>query len=95
MLTRFLLWALFLLLLFRAIGRIVRGIAEGASGRAPASGPRGSGRPSTPAPAKGELMVRDPVCGTYVLPSRSLSAHGADGAVYFCSEKCRGAYVSR
>jgi len=93
MLTRFLLWALFLMVLFRAIGRLVRGIAEGAGVR-PKPGPApGPGRPSTP--AKGELMARDPVCGTYVVPSTALSARGAGGLQYFCSDKCRQAYLSR
>jgi YHS domain-containing protein len=90
----FLLWAVFLLVVFHAIRRVFRGIAEGVSGRASSGGgrrPAGSRAPAT----KGELMIRDPVCGTYVVPSRALSARGADGTVYFCSDKCRQTYVSR
>jgi len=91
MLTRFLLWALFLMLVFRAIARIIRGIADGASGRPAPDRRRGAGRPTPTAPVKGELMARDPVCGTYVVQSRALSAKGE----YFCSDKCRQEYVSR
>jgi YHS domain-containing protein len=94
MFTRFLLWALFVLVVSRAIGRIMRGIAEGASGSAPSGRNRGRARPATPEPTKGELMVRDPVCGTFVVPSRALSARGAGGTVYFCSEKCRETHAS-
>lgn len=91
MLTRVLLWALLILLIFRALGRLVRGIAEGADSTGPRRRPSGSG--STV--AKGELMVRDPVCGTFVVQSRALSARGKDGAQYFCSETCRQSFLSR
>jgi YHS domain-containing protein len=92
MLTRILLWALFILLVMRALGRLMRGIAEGASGeRSAARG--GAGKP--PAPARGELMVKDPVCGTFVIQSRALSVRDRSGTQYFCSEKCRQAYTSR
>lgn len=91
MITRILLWALLIILVVRAIGRILRGIAEGAGSSRP---PRGSsGQPKTP--AKGELMVRDPVCGTYVVQARALSVRGGDGVHYFCSEKCRQAYQAK
>ena len=40
----------------------------------------------------GKQTARDPVCGTYVVPSRALtSGEGAD-VRFFCSEKCRRAY---
>ncbi|MCX6550927.1 MAG: hypothetical protein NTY02_07975, partial [Acidobacteria bacterium] len=61
MLARFVLWALFLFLIVRTIRRFFGGIAQGAAPRQ---------RPPAPStPDKGELMVRDPVCGTFVLPS--------------------------
>jgi YHS domain-containing protein len=38
-------------------------------------------------------LVQDPVCGTYVLQERALTARGAGGTIaYFCSERCRSAY---
>jgi YHS domain-containing protein len=93
MVYRFLLWALLLLLIFRAIGRVLRGIAEGAAGPAPRETNPGN-RATAPTPARGEMMARDPVCGTYVVPGRALSARGATGTVYFCSEKCRQAFLA-
>jgi uncharacterized protein len=87
MLTRFLLWAVLLLLVGRAIRRFFNGIAQGAA----SPGPRARQRPPSP-PDKGELMVRDPVCGTFVLPSRATSMRDRSGTHYFCSDRCREAY---
>lgn len=86
MLARFLVWALFLLLLVRALQRFVRSIVQGAA-RPP--------RPTASSPEKGELMVRDPVCGTFVLPSRSSSLRDKAGTHHFCSDTCRQAYQAR
>ena len=38
-------------------------------------------------------LARDPVCGTFVVPSRG-AEHGGTGADmrFFCSEKCRRTY---
>lgn len=86
MLTRILLIAVLVLLAGRALLRLLGGILEGATPRSrPAAGP----------PEKGERMVRDPVCGTFVVPSRSLAVREKDGIVYFCSEKCRAAWQAR
>jgi YHS domain-containing protein len=42
---------------------------------------------------KGSLpLVRDPVCGTYLLPDRAIKVGAGDQAVYFCSEACRARY---
>jgi YHS domain-containing protein len=86
MLARFLIWALLLLVVFRALRSLLAGIVQGASAPPP---PRG--RP----PEKGELMVRDPVCGTFVLPSRAVSARDRSGTHYFCSDRCLQAYQRR
>jgi len=40
-------------------------------------------------------MVRDPVCGTFVLPSRSVSMRDRSGTHHFCSDRCRQAYQQR
>jgi YHS domain-containing protein len=37
-------------------------------------------------------LVKDPVCQTYVVRSRAVSARGADGAPYFCSTDCARRY---
>ena len=85
MLARFLVWALLLLVVWRALRSLVSGIVQGASSAPPAPGP----------PEKGELMVRDPVCGTFVLPSRSVSTQDRRGTHHFCSDRCRQAYQHR
>jgi YHS domain-containing protein len=33
--------------------------------------------------------VRDPVCGTFVVQSRALTAARAGETAFFCSEECR------
>ena len=75
-------WIIRLLLLYlilRAISRLVRGIAEGM-------------RPSPPAQPAAVPLARDPVCGTFVVPSRALTAGTGAEMRFFCSEKCRRAY---
>jgi len=76
----------FLLLVFfvaRAVWRLIYGIAEGLSG------PRDPKSPSAVA------LARDPVCGTYVVPSRALTSGSGDELRFFCSERCRQAWVKR
>ena len=42
---------------------------------------------------KGSLpLVRDPVCGTYLLPDRAIKEGSGDQTLYFCSETCRAKY---
>ena len=86
MLARFLIWALLLLVVWRALRSLLSGIVQGASAPPPP--------PASP-PEKGELMVRDPVCGTFVLPSRSVSMRDRSGTHHFCSDRCRQAYQER
>jgi YHS domain-containing protein len=86
MLSRYLIWAVLLLVVWRAVRRLLAGIAQGAS--TPRERPAAS-------PGKGELMVRDPVCGTFVLPSRALAYRDKSGTHHFCSDTCRQAYHSR
>jgi YHS domain-containing protein len=86
MLARFLVWTLLLLVVWRALRSLLSGIVQGASAPPlPSAGP----------PEKGELMVRDPVCGTFVLPSRSVSMRDRSGTHHFCSDRCRQAYQER
>ena len=77
---------IFLVLVYfvaRAVWRLVLGIAEGISA------PRDPHSPSAVA------LARDPVCGTYVVPSRALTAGSGDDLRFFCSERCRQAWVKR
>jgi YHS domain-containing protein len=79
-LIRILLVLLLVVLLVRAGWRLVLGVLEGATGegRRQARSKRGSSH-----------MVRDPVCGTFVVQSRALSAFSAGETAWFCSEACR------
>ena len=86
MLARFLIWTLLLLVVWRALRSLFAGVIQGASSPPPA--------PPGP-PEKGEVMVRDPVCGTFVLPSRAVSARDRGGTHHFCSDRCRQAYERR
>ncbi|MBI3264212.1 MAG: hypothetical protein HYZ58_13835 [Acidobacteria bacterium] len=65
-------------LIVRAVWRLVLGIAEGA----------GSGGRERGTIGRGVPMVRDPVCGTFVVQSRALTAQIGDRVEYFCSERC-------
>jgi uncharacterized protein len=76
-LLRLLLLLLLVVLIVRAGWRLLGGIAEGASGSAPG------------VPRRGTQMVRDPVCGTFVVQSRALSATAGGETAWFCSEACR------
>ena len=79
---------LFMLLVFfvsRAVWRLLGGIVEGASGAPPRSR----------APEHGVPMVRDPVCGTFVLPAKAVTLVDGRDRLYFCSDACRDKYRAR
>lgn len=74
-------WILKLVLLYlviRAVMRIVRGVLDGL--RLPAD------------PPAAVPLVRDPICGTFVVPSAALALGTGAGTRFFCSEKCLRAY---
>jgi YHS domain-containing protein len=85
---RYILIGIVILLLARAFWRLMDGIIEALgglpkkSGGERAGGGRGSG-------ANAVKLVRDPVCGTHIAPSTSLSLAANGTTVYFCSEACR------
>jgi uncharacterized protein len=82
---RVLLLILLTMLLARALSRIIEGVLRGLSGEPEPS--RGG-----KVPTRGVQMVRDPVCGTYVIPDRALALTHGSGHVYFCSTNCRDKY---
>jgi uncharacterized protein len=51
------------------------------------------GTPGRPRPVAGDELVKDPVCGTYIVRSRALSRPAAEGAHYFCSPECAGRFA--
>jgi YHS domain-containing protein len=81
--ARFILWSILLTLLLRSISRLMQGILEGAGYR----------RKS--APQKSVGLVRDPVCGVFVVPGEALTSGEGSSRRHFCSEKCRREWNSR
>jgi uncharacterized protein len=82
---RLILFVLLAVFVARALWRLLDGIVEGAS--------RGASR--SRAPARGVSMVRDPVCGTFVLPSSAVTLTDGRARLYFCSDSCRDKYLAR
>ena len=83
LLVRYLLVGLLIVLLARSFWKFIGSIIEGAS---PASG--GPARP----PQRGVAMARDPVCGTFVVPSSALTLTVEGRVMHFCSDRCRQAF---
>jgi uncharacterized protein len=88
--TRLLLVLVLCIVVARMFWRVVDGIIEGATGRSRASRSR---RPEVP--SQGVQMVRDPVCGTFVVPDSALTVVDGRARLYFCSTTCRDRYRSR
>jgi uncharacterized protein len=84
MLLRLALFIVLAVFVARAFWRLVDGILEGVSGRPP------GGR--SPVPTRGVQMVRDPVCGTFILPDHALTLVDGRARLFFCSASCRDAY---
>jgi YHS domain-containing protein len=81
---RLLLVLVLIVLMARGFWRMVDGIVEGLTGRG-----------STGIPGHGVQMVRDPVCGTFVLPERALTLSDGRQRIFFCSATCRDKYRAR
>lgn len=84
--ARFILIVLVVLFAIRAFGRLFGGIAQGARGPRPTA----PGAGATPV-----KMIKDPVCGTFVVPGKALSMTAGGATHWFCSERCRTEYASR
>ena len=82
--ARLILYAILVFVLARLAWRLVAGIFVGMGYQPPS--PRGRSSVG---------LVRDPVCGTVVLPSKALTAGTGADTRYFCSEKCRRDFASR
>jgi hypothetical protein len=70
-------------LVVRALWRLIGGVVAGVSDQ--------SGR----ALHHGIHMVRDPVCGTFVLPDRAITMAEGGASLHFCSATCRDKYRAR
>jgi YHS domain-containing protein len=79
---------LFLLVLFflRFVWRLMGGVIQGATTTS-------SARDAGQQPAV--RMVRDPVCGTYVVPGKALELARGRETIYFCSDKCRDEFAKK
>jgi hypothetical protein len=77
---------LLILIIFvaRAFWRVVDGMIDGLSGRAGRRPSQGTAR-----------MVRDPVCGTFVVADRAIALEDGSERVWFCSAACRDKYRAR
>jgi YHS domain-containing protein len=83
--TRLLLFVVLAIVVARAFWRVFDAILEAASGRPP----KGQ------VPDRGVQMVRDPVCGTFLIPDRAVMLADGRTRVFFCSDACRDKYRSR
>ena len=79
--VRLILELLLIVIVARTFWRVVGAVMEGLQG-----GPAGA-----PADRRG-VLVRDPVCGTFVLQDRAVVVMRSGQAVFFCSEACRDQY---
>ena len=68
--------AIVILLIVRAVWKLLASISVTSGGR---------DKRTAHNPSRSAMLVRDPVCGTHVSPESALS----DGEHFFCSEKCR------
>jgi YHS domain-containing protein len=69
-----------------ALYRLIGGILQGMTGRGP------DGRTAAPPAVR---MVRDPVCGTFVVPDQAIAISDGRTQVYFCSADCRDKYRAK
>ena len=83
MLLRLALFIVLGIIVARAFWRLIDGIAAGV---------RGAPRGTAGVPSRGVQMVRDPICGTFVLPDHALMLTDGRARIFFCSQACRDKY---
>lgn len=88
--VRFILLSILLTLLLRALLRLWNGVVRGIQGDRPPQGRQGA-----QVPQRGVQMVRDPICGTFIVPNNAIAVTADKGREYFCSTECRDAYLRR
>ena len=82
---RLIIWAVLLIVIGRMVWRFVYAIFDGAGMlKGPAQ--------REPAAVK---LVRDPICGIFVVPGKALTSGSGTATRYFCSEKCRDQWGRR
>jgi YHS domain-containing protein len=80
--TRFVLYFLIFLVIFRLLKSVIQAIVAPPR---PTQDARG-GSPSAE-------LKKDPVCGTYVAASASVTSVVGGQTIYFCSDECRSKYA--
>ena len=80
--ARIVLWAILLYVLWRVAWRLLKGVFQGMGYQRP-------GDTNTVG------LVRDPNCGTFVVPSHALTTGSGTSTRYFCSEKCKREYAAK
>jgi YHS domain-containing protein len=93
-LARFILIFILILAAARFIWRLIETVMRAAGPFGSAQGGPGRGGRGG-APPVAVKMQPCPVCGTYVVPGKAISAVSNGATVYFCSDKCRAEYQSR
>jgi YHS domain-containing protein len=83
---------LLLLLLIRLVMSLVAGVVRGLRGAGSPNAARAgrTGRAAQPVP-----LVKDPECGTFVVPDKALVSRSLGAPQYFCSEACRRQFEQR
>ena len=81
--AKLILYAILAFILARLAWRLIAGIFVGMGYQPPSTGRNAVG------------LVRDPVCGTFVLPTKALTSGSGADMKFFCSEKCRRDYSAR
>jgi YHS domain-containing protein len=81
--AKFILWAILILLLIRALSKLFRGVIEAA------------GYTRGQSPRRNVNLVRDPICGVFVVPGQALTSGSGAETRHFCSEKCRREWASK
>ena len=81
--ARLILWIVLAFIIVRLLWRVLRGVFEGLGYQRGGEASQSVG------------LVRDPICGTYVMPSKALTSGSGSNTRYFCSEKCRADYAGR
>jgi YHS domain-containing protein len=79
---------LLLLIVVRLVWRFIAGVMDGMNPAPRSTGKNGQKKPSVP-------LVKDPVCGTYIVRDRALTLDAGTQTQYFCSEACRDEYARR
>ena len=87
----FVLDVVFTLVAVRAIWKLLQGVKAGFTVRTMEPPAPREGR----VPEHGVHMEKDPVCGTYVVPDRAVSATVGRRTIYFCSTECRDKYRAK